>query len=321
MNKRQFLTLCAALCAGGGAWANDFPSREVTIVVPFPAGGGVDLLARAMAQKLSASLGKPVLIDNRAGATGIIGTEFVARAAPDGHMLVIGTPGPMTIAAAAGRKLAYDPFKDLAAISGGVTLTPMLVVAPASPYRSVSDLIAHAKSSSRELTYASGGVGNSQHLAGEMFKQAAGIKALHVAYKGTAPALNDLMSGQVDFFFSDPSALPLIQSGKLRAIAVSTPKRSSVLPDVPTVSESGLPGFVYFNWYAFLAPAKTPEPVIARLNKAIVEALGAPDVREKLRASGMEPAPSSPEELQAFIRKDHDQWKRTIVTGKLKLDE
>ena len=321
MKKRTFLSLGLALCACGMAWADTYPSQEITIVVPFPAGGGVDLLARAVSQNMSAFLGKSVLVDNRAGATGIIGTGFAARAAPDGYTLVIGTPGPMSIAAAAGRKLPYDPFKDLAPISGGVTLTPMLVVGPASPFRSVKDLVAQGRTASRELTYASGGVGNSQHLAGEMFKQAAGIKALHVAYKGTAPALTDIMGGQVDFFFSDPSALPLIQSGKLRAIAVSTPRRSAVLPDVPTVAESGLPGFTYFNWYAFLAPAKTPRPVIDRLNKAIVHALNAPDVRERLLAAGMEPAPSSPEELQAFIRKDYEQWKRTIVAGNIKLEE
>ena len=323
MKRRTVLTLVPALAAARSAHAQGgaFPSREITIVVPFPAGGGVDLLARVLAAKLTTSLGKAVLVDNRAGATGIIGTEFAARALPDGHTLIIGTPGPMSIAAASGRKLPYDPFKDFVAVCGGVTLTPMLVVKPDGPIKTVADLIARGKAQGKELTYASGGVGNSQHLAGEMFKLATGIKALHVAYKGTAPALTDVVSGNVDFFFSDPSALPLIQSGRLRAIAVSTPARSPVLPNVPTVAEAGVPGFVYFNWYSFFAPAKTPPAVVERLHRAIADVLNAPDVKERLQQAGMEAKSDSPVELQAALQKDYEQWKRTIVAGQIKLDE
>jgi tripartite-type tricarboxylate transporter receptor subunit TctC len=309
------LFLCAACAA-----AQAYPSRLLRIVVPFPPGGGVDTLGRIVAQKISPALDQPVVVENRAGATGIIGTEAVARAAADGYTIVIGTPGPMTIAAAAGRKLGYDPLKDFASITMGVRLTPILVVAPNSPYKAVADLVAAAKAKPGSLTYASGGVGNSQHLAGELFKQMAGIDAVHLPYQGSAPAQTAVTAGQADFFFSDPSALQLVKAGRLRALAVSTEKRSAVLPAVPTVAESGLPGYVYFNWYSFTAPAQTPRAAIERLHKEITAALEAPEVREKLLALGMEPAPSSPQALDAFMKRDLEQWAKTIRAANLKLE-
>jgi tripartite-type tricarboxylate transporter receptor subunit TctC len=306
--------------AAFGAIADTFPSRPVRIVVPFPPGGGVDTLARIVGQKMGPSLGQPVVIENRPGATGIIGTESVAKAAPDGYTLLVGTPGPMTIAGGAGRKIGYDPLKDFSSVTMGVLLTPVLVVAPNAPYRTVADLIAAAKAKPGALTFASGGIGNSQHLAGELFAQMANIKTVHVPYQGTAPGLAAVIGGQTDYFFSDPSALPMVQSGRLRALAVSTAKRSATLPAVPTVSESGLPGYVYFNWYSFTAPAKTPRPVIERLHKELTAALAAPEVREKLLASGMEPAPGTPEELDAFMKDDQERWARTIRGAGIKLE-
>jgi tripartite-type tricarboxylate transporter receptor subunit TctC len=292
----------------------------VRIVVPFPPGGGVDTLARLVGQKMSPALGQPVVIDNRPGATGIIGTEHVARSAPDGYTLLVGTPGPMTIAGGSGRKLGYDPLKDFSSITMGVLLTPVLVVAPSSPLKSVAELIALAKAKPGSLTYASGGIGNSQHLAGELFKQMAGIDAVHVPYQGSAPAQAAVMGGQADFFFSDPSALQLVHANRLKALAVSTAKRSAVLPEVPTVAESGLSGYEYFNWYSFTAPAKTPRAVIDRLHRELTAALAAADVREKLLASGMEPSPSSPEELDAFMKRDQERWTKTIRAAGIKLE-
>jgi len=315
------LVLAAALAALSlSGIAQEFPQRPVRIVVTFPPGGGVDTLARIVAQKISPALGHGVVVENRAGATGIIGTDHVAKAAPDGHTVLVGTPGPMTIAGAAGRKIGYDPLKDFASISMGVKLTPLLVVSPASPVRTVADLIAQAKAKPGAMTYASGGIGNSQHLAGELFKQSAGVDVVHVPYQGSAPAQAAVMGGQADYFFSDPSALSLVKANRLRAIAVSTEKRSAVLPAVPTVSESGLPGYVYFNWYSFTAPAKTPRAVIDRLHREITGALKSPDVAEKLLASGMEPSPSTPEELDAFMKNDQETWAKTIKAANLKLE-
>jgi tripartite-type tricarboxylate transporter receptor subunit TctC len=319
MTKAWGVVLLA--CMAGVVQAQDvFPSRAVRIVVPFPPGGGVDTLGRVVGQKLGALLGQPAVVENRAGATGIIGTEHVARAAPDGYTIGIGTPGPMTIAGASGRKLGYDPLKDFAPITMGVHLTPVLVVSPNSPARTVAELIALAKSKPGGLTYASGGVGNSQHLAGELFRQMAGIEATHVPYQGTAPSLTAIMAGQADFFFSDPSGTPLVQSGKVRALAVATAKRSPVHPTLPTVSESGVPGYVYVNWYGFVAPARTPRAVVERLHKDLVATLALPEVRDKLAGLGMDVATSTPEEFATFMREDQERWGRTIKAANLKLE-
>lgn len=300
--------------------AQDFPSRPIRIVVPFPAGGGVDLLARVVGQKVGESLKQPVLIDNRAGATGIIGTEYVAKAPPDGYTLLVATPGPMTIAGASGRKINYDPIKDFSAITMGVWLTPILVAANDSPIKDVRSLIAAAKAKPGRVTFASGGVGNSQHLAGEMFAQMAGVQMSHVPFQGTAPALNGVMGGQVDVFFSDPSALSLVQSGKVKPIAVSSPSRSQKLPDVPTVTESGLTGFVYQNWYGFVAPAKTPPHIVNLLNREFRRALGSPDVQERLMNAGMDVVPGTPEAFQSFLEQDQKRWAKVIRTGSIKLE-
>lgn len=308
----------AALPVAGTAQA--YPSKPIRIVVPFPAGGGVDLLARVVGQKVSESIKQPVIVDNKPGATGIIGTEFVAKAPPDGYTLLVATPGPMTIAGASGRKLNYDALKSFAPITMGVWLTPILVASNESPITDVRALISAAKAKPGTVTYGSGGIGNSQHLAGEMFAQMAGVKMNHVPFQGTAPALNGVMSGQIDVFFSDPSALALVQGGKLKAIAVSSPARSAKLPNVPTVTESGLTGFVYQNWYAFVAPANTPTHVVNLLNREFRRALGSPDIQERLTAAGMDVVPGTPQALESFMEQDLKRWAKVIKAGNIKLE-
>ena len=300
---------------------DNFPSRPLRIVVTFAAGGGPDIAARIVAQKLTTNLGQAVVVDNRVGATGIIGADHVAHSPPDGYTILLGTPAPLSVAGGSGRKLNYDPLKDFVWVTQGVLLTPIMVVAPNAPYRTVADLIAAAKAKPGAMTYASAGIGNSQHLAGELFKQMAGIDTLHVPYQSGVQGMAAIVAGQTDYFFSDPSALPQVRTGKLRALAVSTLTRSKQLPDVPTVAESGLPGYEYSNWYGFLVPAKTPRPVVMRLFKEITAVLNAPDVRERLVTAGMDPAPSaSPEELDGFLARDQQKWARVVKTAGIKFD-
>lgn len=314
-----------AACLGLGllAWPalaqEAFPSRPIRIVVTFPPGGGPDIAARVVAAKMSTNLGKSVIVENRAGATGIIGAEHVAKSAPDGYTIMLATPGPVTIATGSGRKLNYS-LKDFAGVTQGVLQTPLLVAAPDGPYKTVADLVAAAKARPGALSFGSAGVGNSQHLAGELFNQMAGINTLHVPFPGTALGLVSVMNRQIDFYFSDPSAMPHVKSGKLRALAVSTTRRSPNLPDVPTVAEAGLPGYEYSNWYGFVVPARTPPEIVQFLHREITRALTAPDVRETLSSAGMDPAPSTPEELDRFMVQDMDKWAKVVRTANIKFE-
>ncbi|MFN0161098.1 MAG: Bug family tripartite tricarboxylate transporter substrate binding protein [Burkholderiales bacterium] len=314
------LLVASHLLAASVAAQDAFPNRPIRIVVTFPAGGGPDIAARIVAAKMSGNIGQGVVVENRAGASGIVGAEHVAKSAPDGYTIMLATPAPMTIAGGSGRKLNYDPLKDFAGVTQGVLQTPLLVIAPNAPYRTTADLIAAARSRPGVMNFGSAGVGNSQHLAGELFNQMAGINTVHVPYTGTALGLTAIMAGQIDFYFSDPSAMPLIRAGKLRALAVSTVRRSANLPDVPTVAESGLPGYEYTNWYGFVVPAKTPRAIIQYLNREIVQVLNTPDIRERLVAAGMDPAPSSPEELDAFLPRDQEKWARVVRAANIKFD-
>jgi tripartite-type tricarboxylate transporter receptor subunit TctC len=297
-----------------------YPSRPVRVVVTFPPGGGPDAMARIVVAKLAANTGKTFVVENRAGATGIVGAEHVAKSAPDGYTIMVATPAPMTIAGGSGRKLGYDPLKDFAGVTQGVLQTPILVVAPDGPYKTVADLIAAAKARPGKLNFGSAGIGNSQHLAGELFNQMAHINTVHVPYPSTGQGLVAVITHQIDFFFSDPSALPQIRAGKLRALAVSTTSRSQNLPDVPTVAEAGVPGYEYTNWYGFVVPAKTPRPIIQYLNQEITKVLTDPEIREQLVTAGMNPAPSTPEELDAYLPKDQEKWAGVIKTAHIKFD-
>jgi tripartite-type tricarboxylate transporter receptor subunit TctC len=309
-----------SIALSNNAWAADaFPVRPIRVVVPFPAGSAPDVLARLVANKMAISLKEVVFVENRVGATGLIGTENVARASPDGYALLIGTPST-TIAAASGRKLSFNPIKDLAPVSMGVIISPLLVTGAQSPIKDVKSLTSMAKAKPGALTYASGGVGNSQHLAGELFKQSAGIDMLHVPFQGGGTIMTALMSGQVDVAFADPAALPLIQSGKIRVLAVGSRTRSKMLPDVPTVAESGLPAFSYQSWYGFLTTAGTPANVIDILNREIRAALGDAEILAKLSELGMEAAPSTPDALRIFMAEDVRRWEKVITTSQIKFE-
>jgi len=290
-----------------------FPSKALTIVVPFSAGGTTDILARVVGQYLSKDLGQPVIIDNRAGAGGNIGAQMVARAAPDGYTLLMGTVGTHAINQSLYKKMAFDPIKDFAPITR-VALVPNLLVAnPGQPYKSVKELIAYAKANPGKVSFASSGSGTSIHLSGEMFSQMAGVEMQHIPYKGSAPALTDLLGGQTAIMFDNmPSVIGHVKAGKLRPLAVTTPQRSPALPDVPTIAEAGVPGYSATSWFGLLAPASTPAPVIAKLNASILKALADPEVKKKMAEQGAEPHGEKPEQFAEFIRSETAKWGQTV---------
>ena len=320
MSPLRIVAALVACAVASLASAQSYPVKPVRIVVPFPAGGGVDLTARTVGQKLSEYFSQQFVIDNRAGAAGTIGAEYVAKSAPDGYTLLVAGPGSVAVAPLLFPKLGYNPLKDLAPITMLVTMPYIIVAHPSVPAKNAGELIKLAKANPGKLNMASGGAGTGQHLAGELFNVMAGIKMFHIPYKGTAPAIADIMGGHADLTFSDPSVLPQLQAGRLKVIGVSGSKHYPPLPNVPTVSESGLPGFDALNWYPFMAPTGTPKELIARLNTEAVKALNAPDVKEKLLAQGLIPAPMTPDELGRFIREDYERWEKVIKLANVKLN-
>ena len=318
--RAALAALLVALAPGTVHAQAAWPSRPVRMVVPFPPGGPTDLLARRMAEKMPATLGQPVLVDNRPGGGMSIGTEAVAKSAPDGYTLLFVVTGHAT-APALRSDLRYDPVKDFAPVTLVVSVPLVLVAHPSVAARNVAELVALAQAKAGAVTYATPGNGTSMHLAGELFNQTEGISMLHVPYKGTAGAINDLLGGQVMVSWADP-LLPLqhIRAGKLRAIAVTGLKRHPALPEVPTVAESGVPGFEVSSWQGVLAPAGTPREVVARLNTEAVRALGQPDVREWLQAQGYEVIGSTPEAFGAHIASEVARWGKVIRTAGIKAD-
>ena len=318
--RRTFAAAVAFACAtsfaalpGVVAAQAAYPSKPITIVVPFSAGGTTDILARIVGQSLGTELGQTVIIDNKPGAGGNIGAQAVARAAADGYTLLMGTVGTHAINAALYKKMPFDPAKDFAPISR-VAMVPNVLVVPASqPYKTVGQVIAAAKAQPGKLTFASSGSGTSIHLSGELFKSVTGIDILHIPYKGSAPAVTDLLGGQVTMMFDNlPSSMQHIKSGKLRAIAVTSAKRSPELPDVPTVAESGDKGFEATSWFGLCAPAGTPPAVMAKLNAAVVKLLANADVKKKLAEQGAEPHGEKPEQFAAFIRSEATKWGKVV---------
>ena len=298
-----------------------YPVKAIRIIVPFAAGGATDILARAIGQKLTEAFGQPVIVDNRPGAGGNIGTDMAAKAAPDGYTLVMGGVGPNAINAALYPKLPYDPVNDFAPVVHVANVTNVLVVHPSLPAKSVAELIALARARPGKLTHASSSPGSAGHLAGEMMKIMAHIDMVTVNYKGSGPALIDLISGQVDLMFDNmPPCLPHIRSGKLRALAVSNAERTSVLPDLPTVAESGLRGFDAGSWFGILAPAGTQPDIVNRLNAVIVKSLTTPELRERLTSQGATPVGGTPEQFGRHIRSEIDKWAKVIKAANVHVE-
>jgi tripartite-type tricarboxylate transporter receptor subunit TctC len=302
---------------GGRARADDYPSRPIHMIVPFAAGGPSDILARLVGNKLTEAWGQPVVIDNRAGASGIIGTELAVKAAPDGYTLILDNLGD-AISVGLYPKLPYDLVRDLRPVSLVADSPFMLVVHPSVPVHSVTELIALARAKPGALAFASAGVGVPSHMAGELLKSMAHIDLTHVPYKGQAPATADVLSGQVPLMFTNPlNGLVFVRDGKLRALGISTAHRIAAAPDIPTVAESGLPGFDVGIWFGIQAPAATPDPIVRKLADQIRRILEAPDMRAGLAAQGAEPLPEGPEAFAARIRADIDKWSAVIKAAGL----
>ena len=303
------------------ALAQAWPSRTIRLIVPFPPGGGNDVIARVVAQKLGERLGQPVVVENRAGANGIVGLQALMQAPPDGHTIAVGAAGPLAVNPSLYDKLPYDPLKDFAPITNMVNFPLLLVTHPSVPAKTTRELVALAKAQPGKLYYSSPGSGNSGHLAGELFNTAAGVKTVHVPYKGQGPALADLLAGQVQMLYSSiPSVLPHVQQKQLNAIAVGSAKRVPSLPDIPTIAESGVPGYEAYSWVGMIAPAGTPREVIARLNREIVEILKQKDVAEKLNAQGALPVGDTPEQFGAYIKAEIEKWGAVVRSSNIKAE-
>lgn len=311
-----------ALADGGFAQSGPgYPVKPVRMVVPFPPGGAVDVLARLVSRKLSESLAQSFVVDNRAGASGIIGCEFVARSAPDGYTLLLGTSGTQTTNPAVRAKLPYDPVKDFAPVSLAAKVPFVLVVHPSLPARNVKELIAVAKARPGELSYGSSGVGSFPHLGFALINSMAGIKTLHVPYKGLGQATTDTIAGNITMALgSIPATEPYIKQKRLRALGVGAAKRSASLPEVPTLSESGLPGYELVSWYGIFAPARTQPEIVRILHREIVKLVSAADVREQFSALGAEEVGSTPEELAATVKRDLAQWTRVARDVKIQAE-
>jgi len=322
MNKRKFLRTItmtvAALCATGHVLAQDFPPKKsITLVVGFAPGGAADAAARLIAKKLGEDIGQTVIVDNKAGAGGNIAHQYVASGPTDGSMLLFGSIGPLTIAPHV-MKVSYDPFKDLAAISGGVSFPNMLVVHKGLGVKTLAEFVALAKKKPGSIDFASTGAGSASHLAGELFNQRAGIDMVHVPYKGGAPALQDLLGERVASYFSaPPTAMPHVEAGKLIPLATTGLTRPAYMPNIPTVAESGYPGFEALNWYAFLAPGKTSVAILERWNQAIVKVLADPGVKEALNKHGLTPQPTTRAQFTDFMRKEDTKWGAIVRERKI----
>ena len=314
--KAVLALVALALAMPAPAADDDYPAKTVKIVVPFAPGGSTDVVARILADKLGAEMKQTFIVDNRAGASGNIGADAVAKAPADGYTLLMGTTGVLAINGHLFKNLAFDPDKDFVPVSYTSLITNVLVVNPEVSARTVAELVRLAKAKPGALTFASSGSGSSTHLSGELFKALAGVDILHVPYKGSSQALIDVLSGQVTMLFDNaPSSLPFIEQGKLRALAVTSRKRLPNLPDIPTLEEAGIAGYESLSWSGVVAPAGTPRAVIMRLNAAIERILAADDVRKRFAGLGVEPVGGPPEAFAAHIRAESEKWGRLIRTA------
>ncbi len=308
-----FIVVMAALIATQSVLAQTWPTKPIRLVVPFSAGGNTDIVARLFAQELSKALGQPVIVDNKPGAAGNIGADAVAKSPPDGYTFVMGTVGTHAINASLYKKMPYDTVKDFTPVTLLASVPNVLVIDPALPVKSVKELVAYGKAHPGKLNFASSGVGTSIHLSGEMFRITTGLDMTHVSYKGSPPALTDLMGGQVQLMFDNlPTSLPYIKAGKLRALAVTTAKRVPSLPDVPTMVEAGFPGFETGSWFGVLAPAGTPKEIITKLSTELLRILKTPEMQEKLLQQGAQPVGLGPEDFAAHIKSEMAKWGKVV---------
>jgi tripartite-type tricarboxylate transporter receptor subunit TctC len=316
-----FVAVAFVFFSNHHALAQTYPSKPIKIVVPYPAAGTPDILARELAAKLTGALGQQVIVDNRPGAGGNIGSDLVAKSPPDGYTLIMATVATHSINQTLYKKLPFDPIKDFAPIVLVATTPNVLVVHPDLPIKTVKDLIALAKSKPGEIRFCSGGNGTSHHIGGSLFEKLTNVEMTHVPYKGSGAALPDLIGGQVDIMFDNlTSSMPHIKSGKLRAIATTGLTRAVALPDLPTVAESGVPGFEITAWFGLLAPANTPQAIIDRLNAEVTKILKTPEMKAKLIAQGAEPAPGTPQQLGQFIKDKTAQWAPIVKASGAQVD-
>jgi tripartite-type tricarboxylate transporter receptor subunit TctC len=325
IDRRRFALAASAaalLPSWRGAGAQEaWPTRQIRLVVPFPAGGTTDIIGRVVAAELNKAFGVPAIVDNRAGAGGNIGSEIVARSAPDGYTLLVCTVGTHGINTSLYSRLTFDPLKDFAPVTLLALVPNVLVVNPSVKASSVKELIALAKANPGRLNYASSGNGTSIHLSGELFKSMTGTFMTHIPYRGSAPAVADLLAGQVDLMFDNlPSALPHIRAGKLRALGVTSARRADALPDVPTIAEAGVPGYEASSWFGLTAPAGTPAPVVVRIQQTVAKAFATPEVREKLLGQGAEPVANTPEAFGQYIRDEIAKWAKVVKASGAKVD-
>ena len=308
-------TVLALVCAGAAHAADkpDYPNRPIRMMIPFPPGGGSDLVARMVAMNLSERLGRTVVADNRAGAGGVIATDTVAKAAPDGYTILWGTSGGMVINPLLDSTLPYHPMRDFAPVSMVAVNPFLLVVNNALPANSFKELVALAKAKPGQLNYSTPGAGTPAHLAMELLKVMTGTNIVHIPYKGAAAALTDIIAGNVQMKFNSmPAVVPLIKSGRIKALAISTPQRSKVMPEIPTIIESGVPGFEVVTWYGIVTPAKTPRNIVDKLNAHIVKTMASAEVGQRLIDDGAEPRSSTPDGLVTYMREEAERWKKAI---------
>ncbi|ARP81360.1 ABC transporter substrate-binding protein [Bordetella genomosp. 8] len=315
------MSLMAALMSPATWAAPAYPVKPIRLIVPYPAGGSTDVLARMLGQKVGETLGQTVIVENRPGASGNIGASFVAKSEPDGYTLFLGTSTALSVNQSLYKSLPYDPQKDFAPIVLATMLPSLVVTNDKVPVKTVQELTEWLKGPGRGASYASSGAGTPAHLGGELYKWLTGTHATHVPYKGGAPALTDLVGGQTAYMFAIlPESMPLVKTGQLRALAVTTAKRLPAYPDIPTVAESGVPGYELIGWYGFLAPARTPPAIIDTLNKAFNKALDEPDTRKKLQDLGFEVAGGPPQALSDLMRSETSKWKQVIDKADIKLE-
>jgi tripartite-type tricarboxylate transporter receptor subunit TctC len=320
MKIRIFLVLALLACTPP-ALADDYPSKPIRFVVPYPAGGPLDTVARLLGQKVSESMKQPVVIDNKPGAGGNIGADMVAKSPPDGYTILMGAVATHAINPTLYSSIPYDPVRDFVPVTQVASTPNVLVVNPSVPARDVREFIAYAKANPGKLNFGSGSTGSAGHLAGELFKTMAGVDMTHVPYKGAGPAMQDLIGGRIQLMFDNlASSLAQMRAGKVRALAVTTAKRTSLAPELPTIAESGLPGFDVSTWFGVFAPAKTPQPVVDRLYTEFTRALAMPEVREKMVNLGAEPVGSRPAEFAAYIRSEAEKYARVIKASGAKAD-